>query len=583
MDHDQSTLTERAGDVPPAAADGQGAPGPGNGNRGSVESDEPLVRVMALHALAYCERLFYLEEVEEIRVANHAVYAGRTLHEELRQAEEDGGEWSSAELASQQLGLMGKADCLRRRDGSLIPYEHKRGRAFRRGSAAAAWPSDAVQVSAYGMLLEEEIGRAVPEGRVRYHADNVTVRVPLDEAARQAVRDAVARARELRSSTQRPPIAANDRLCTRCSLAPVCLPEEERLVTHTRWEPLRMFPAERDAKTLHVVEPGTRVSRSGEQLQVVPTEGAAVAVPVHDVGSVVLHGFSQITTQALHLCVQQGIGVHWVSGGDRYVAGLASGAGQVQRRLRQYHALSEPGTCLRLARRLAMAKIETTLRYLLRATRGMDRGSTGVAKAAELMRDSLGRIARAEGVMVVRGHEGMSARAYFDVLPQLLRPEVPQELHPDGRNRRPPKDRFNALLSFGYALLYQNVLQAIVTVGLEPALGFFHTPRSAAQPLVLDVMELFRLPIWDVTLVGSVNRLQWNPEADFQVTRGRVWLSDAGRRKAVELFEKRLNDVWRHQAIGYSLSYARLIELEVRLLEKEWTGQPGLFARMRLR
>jgi CRISPR-associated protein Cas1 len=308
-----------------------------------------------------------------------------------------------------------------------------------------------------------------------------------------------------------------------------------------------------------------------------------MAVPIHEVGSVVLHGFSQITTQALHLCAQQGIGVHWVSGADRYVAGLAAGAGQVQRRLRHYHALSETDACLRLARRLAMAKIETTLRYLLRATRGIDRQSTGVAKAVQTMRESLGKIARAEGVMVVRGHEGMSARAYFDILPQLLRPEVPRELHPDGRNRRPPRDRFNALLSFGYALLYQNVLQAILAVGLEPALGFFHTPRSAAQPLVLDLMELFRLPVWDVTLIGSVNRLQWDPEADFQVTRGRVWLSDAGRRKAIELFENRLGDQWRHPAIGYSLSYARLIELEVRLLEKEWTGRAGLFARMRLR
>jgi len=213
----------------------------------------------------------------------------------------------------------------------------------------------------------------------------------------------------------------------------------------------------------------------------------------------------------------------------------------------------------------------------------MDRQSTGVAQAVQVMREALQKISRAEGAMVVRGHEGLAARAYFNLLPTLLRPEVPAAMRPDGRNRRPPRDRFNALLSFGYALLYQNVLQAILAVGLEPALGFFHTPRSAAQPLVLDLMELFRLPIWDVTLIGSVNRLQWDPQADFQVTPGRVWLSDAGRRKAIALFENRLADVWRHPAIGYSLSYARLIELEVRLLEKEWTGQPGLFARMRLR
>ena len=131
----------------------------------STELDAPL-RVMSLHALAYCERLFYLEEVEEIRVADHAVYAGRTLHEELKQAEEEGGQWTSLELASEALGLVGKVDALRRRDGSVIPYEHKRGRPGRDGKRAVAWPSDALQVSAYGMLLEEQSGRAVPEGRI---------------------------------------------------------------------------------------------------------------------------------------------------------------------------------------------------------------------------------------------------------------------------------------------------------------------------------------------------------------------------------------------------------------------------------
>jgi len=127
------------------------------------------------------------------------------------------------------------------------------------------------------------------------------------------------------------------------------------------------------------------------------------------------------------------------------------------------------------------------------------------------------------------------------------------------------------------------VLQAVMVVGLEPALGFFHTPRSSAYPLVLDMMELFRLPLWDIVLIGSVNRMQWDPANDFTDTNGRVWLSDAGRRKAIELFRKRMEETWKHPVIGYSLSYVRLIELEVRLLEKEWSGRPGLFARFRLR
>src|SRR5579875_2712758 len=102
-------------------------------------ADDPPLRVMSLHALAYCHRLFYLEEVEEIRRADDRVYAGRELHAGLEAGED--GERTQMELADDALGLRGKVDAIRRRDGSLIPYEHKRGRARRDGKAAEAWPS----------------------------------------------------------------------------------------------------------------------------------------------------------------------------------------------------------------------------------------------------------------------------------------------------------------------------------------------------------------------------------------------------------------------------------------------------------
>lgn len=543
---------------------------------------EPLVRVMALHALAYCERLFYLEEVEEIRVADTSVYAGRTLHEEIKQDEEERGEWTSLELASDGLGIVGKVDCLRRRDGTYIPYEHKRGRPRREGKTAIAWPADALQVSAYGMLLEEETGQPVTEGRVRYHAENVTVRVPLDDAARNSVLAAVARARELRASPTRPPVTAFDRLCIRCSLAPICLPEEERLAANPAWEPVRLFPADRELKTIHVIQHGARISRSGESLRISTDEGEAQDFPIRDAEALVLHGYPQITTQALHLCAASGVGVHFVSPGGRYVAGLTSPAG-VQRRLRQYEALSKADTCLSIARELVMAKVENQLRYVLRATRENGRDASGVSEAIQALRDSLKQSAHAEDLDSLRGHEGVAGRAYFSALASLVAEGVPEGMRFDGRSRRPPRDRFNATLSFGYALLYQAVLQAILVVGLEPSLGFFHTPRSSAHPLVLDIMELFRVPLWDVVLLGSVNRQQWDPTDDFDETAGRIWLSEAGRRKAIGLFERRLEETWKHPVVAYSLSYARLIELEVRLLEKEWSGQPGLFAKMRLR
>jgi CRISPR-associated protein Cas1 len=177
----------------------------------------------------------------------------------------------------------------------------------------------------------------------------------------------------------------------------------------------------------------------------------------------------------------------------------------------------------------------------------------------------------------------MAGKAYFGALPYLLGDKIPKSLHPTGRSRRPPRDPFNALLSFGYSLLYRAVQDAVLAVGLEPSLGFFHRPRSSAHPLVLDLMELFRTVVWDMVVIGSMNRRQWDLARDFTLARDHVWLSDSGRKQAIDLFERRLEESWKHPVLGYSLSYRRSLELEVRLLEKEWNGNPGLFARARLR
>ena len=198
-----------------------------NGREAAAGSEEPPIRVMALHALLYCERLFYLEEVEEIRVADARVYAGRRLHDDVAGTSDETPEKRSFEVASDTWGLFGKVDAVRRRDGAWVAYEHKRGRC-RRGDdgKVLAWPSDRIQVIAYAVLLEETLGQPVPQARVRYHRDNVTAIVEVDEAAKAELREVVRRARELRRSLQRPPVTENERLCPRCSLAPICLPEE---------------------------------------------------------------------------------------------------------------------------------------------------------------------------------------------------------------------------------------------------------------------------------------------------------------------------------------------------------------------
>lgn len=543
---------------------------------------DPPLRVMSLHALAYCPRLFYLEEVEEIRVADNRVYAGRELHASLA-ADED-GERTQLELTDPALGLTGKVDAIRRLDGSLIPYEHKRGRCRKGDAGPEAWPSDRLQVIAYAALIESCTGQAVAEGRVRYHADNKTVRVPIDDVARAELASAIAEARRLRASTERPPVAENERLCVRCSLAPVCLPEEVRQAEDPSREPLRLFPPDRDGASLHVVAPGATIGRSGEEIVVrTPDGGPETRRAIRELDAILIHGHGQLTTQALHLCVDQGVAVHWLGPSGRYITSAATAAGPVQRRVRQYRALADEATCLRLARALARGKIEAQHRYLLRASRGSPELREALLPDLVLLRSALASIEKDGDRETLRGLEGSAAVGYFSGLARLIGPSVPESLRYTTRSRRPPVDRFNALLGFGYGLLQTAVMRAILAAGLEPSLGFFHTPRSAAHPLVLDLMELFRVPIWDMVLMGSLNRNQWDPAADFSVTKAKVWLSESGRKKAIGLFEARLDETWKHPVVGYSLSYSRTIELEARLLEKEWTGEPGLFARLRLR
>lgn len=541
--------------------------------------DEPLTRVMALHALAYCERLFYLEEVEEIRIADAAVYAGRTLHTLREEPDPTATEHRRWELTSERLGLTGVLDAARQRDGQWIPIEHKKGRSRRADDGSPeAWDSDRLQAIAYAALLEDHLQEPVSMARIRYHADGASVAVTIDDAAKAILESALSRARDLRATTQRPPVANNPNLCTRCSLAPVCLPEEGRLSGKPEGPVRRLFPEDTEKSVLHVRDPGSQVGRSGPAITISAPDQPVRKVPAHEVQSVVLHGGVTITGYAMGLCAYEGIPVHWISRGGRYQAGTAA-IGGVQRRIRQFSALTEPGTCLYLARRLAHARVESQIRYLLRASRSAGR-STALAGAIQEMRTSLRAIPAAETLDSVRGYEGAAGRAYFSVVGQLVRQDA---LRPDGRTRRPPRDPFNALLSFGYSLLMRAVMDAIVVVGLDPAFGFFHTPRSAAHPLALDLMELFRVSLVDQPVIASINRGGWDPATDFEITTRHVWLSDAGRDKAIALFESRLHDSWKHPVLNYSLTYGRMIELEVRLLEKEWTGEPGLFARSRPR
>src|SRR5262249_49648180 len=313
----------------------------------------------------------------------------------------------SLELASDALGLTGKVDCLRRRDGSYLPYEHKRGQPRRLDdNTAAPWPSDRLQLIAYAVLLEATFGQPIAEGRIRYHAANVSVRVPIDDDARADLRQAIAEARRLRESVERPPITDNERLCARCSLAPVCLPEEVRQEREPERDPVRLFPPDRDGTTLHVMAQGAHVGCSGDSLVVRPRDQPESKHPIRAVETLLIHGFAQVTTQALRKCVEHGVGVPWLTTSGYPLASLTATAGQVQRRIRQYRALTDEATCLRLAKVLVLAKVEGQHRYLLRASRGDDAVREAMRPALNGIQEALRGVTEASGRDGLGGPEG---------------------------------------------------------------------------------------------------------------------------------------------------------------------------------
>lgn len=544
------------------------------------DSGQETLRVSSLHALAYCPRLFYLEEVEELYTQDDAVFAGRRLHVEIEK--EEGDVYESLMLESEALGLRGKVDALRMRSGQTIPYEHKRGRCRRdEQNQPQAWDSDRLQILAYACLIEAALGVTVAEGRIRYHADNVLVKVPLDEQGRQQVRQAIEQARQLRRSTERPPVTSNERLCVRCALAPVCLPEETRFAQAEVTEPIRLFPEDDDREIVHVLEPGACVGRSGDQIKISRKDEPTITLPARQVGQIVLHSYSQISTQALYFCAEQQIGVHFISGGGRYLGSFDTRQGSIQRRIRQYRALSDSEMSLKLARQLVLCRGQSQRRFLMRGQR--NQATEPLQQTIDQMERLLRLVSQAETLERLLGLEGNLASLYFAALPGLIGDHVPAELRFIRRSRRPPQDRFNALLGFGYALLLKDVMNSILVVGLEPALGFYHQPRTQAPPLGLDLMEIFRVPLVDMTVMGAVNRGQWDIWEDFEVRGHRVWLSDSGRRKLINLYERRKEETWKHPILKYSLTYRRLIELEVRLLEKEWMGEGNLFGHLVIR
>ncbi len=578
-----------------------------------------LIPVRALNQVSYCARLYYLEYVEAVMPTNEYVEDGLFKHRRVNdpdlenRSRKEGAaiHTRSIALSSECLGITGKLDLMEEKDGAAYPVEYKRSAApTGTDGRPTFWDNDAIQVCAQGLLLEEALGVPVPRGVLYYIGSKTRVEVPLDEALRARTLAAIRLIRELRDRETPPePLPADLRhRCYGCSLVTICQPEEtlyclgrqELTPDEERTADLtRMLPQGADGAVLYLQEPGSHVGKRSEHL-VVKKDGAEIQrVPIAAIRQVVVFGHVQVSTQALECLTTCEVPVVYLTGYGRFVAALMPAPSKnVSLRTHQYRVFSDPQRALGLAKAVVKAKTANQRTLLMRSLRSrsvdepLDPAGDQLPKSAETsevapasppargsdepaardMADLLTRVDRITDPAVLLGTEGQAAALYFAEFGRMLKARPPGEgFDFRARNRRPPRDPVNALLSFAYAMLCKDCFSAICTVGFDPYLGFYHTSRHGRPSLALDLMEEFRAIVADSVVLTLINTRIVTP-ADFLTWREACQLTDEGRRKFFTAYEQRKATVVRHPVFGYPMAYNRMIEVQARMLAAHIRG-----------
>ncbi len=529
-------------------------------------------------------------------------------------------------LSSERLGITAKIDVVESdSDGNVVPVEYKRGKVP--DVSEGAYLPERAQLCAQVLLLRDH-GYRCDHGDVYFAGSRKRVSIAIDDALVAATLAAVARARVLTESAEAPPPLVDSPKCNGCSLVGICLPDEINLLRGLEqgglldkskqaeaatvagssaacppvpataeeaadpWELApeaasprlrRLHPASDEKLPLYVQDQGARIGLDGDCLVVRSRPNspapAAVTARLPNTSHVVLFGNVQVTAQAMRALLERSIPVTFLSYGGWYF-GRATGveSKNVELRIAQHRAAADPAFCLRLARGFVASKIRNS-RTLLRR----NHGAPPLLVLAEL--EQLARKAeRAEALDALLGLEGTAARSYFGAFTGMLKGDAALggTFDLDGRNRRPPKDPINALLSFVYSLLTKDFALALSAVGLDPLLGFYHQPRFGRPALALDLMEEFRPLVADSVVIGAINGGTFGPE-DFQRHPAGVSMRPASRRRLLLAYERRMEQLITHPVFGYRISYRRVLEVQARLLARCLLGEIADYPSFRTR
>jgi CRISP-associated protein Cas1 len=277
------------------------------------------------------------------------------------------------------------------------------------------------------------------------------------------------------------------------------------------------------------------------------------AVPAQTVEQVVLMGNPQVTGDALVYALELGMPVHYLSSFGRYLGSALPGYSRNgQLRLAQYALYLDPARRLTLVQAIVTAKIHNQYAVLYRHSQ-----TDNPLKLRKKQVDAQTTIDK------VRGIEGMAAREYFALWQSMLGKGWVFK----GRNRRPPTDPVNSLLSFAYALLRGQVTAAAHLAGLDPYIGYLHEVHHGQPALVLDLMEEFRPLVADNVVLAVLNNREIQSK-DFTESLGAYRLSDEGRKRFLQAFERKMSDEFKHPVFEYRCTYRRAIELQARLLAR---------------
>jgi len=581
------------------------------GNELSSTLPEDWVTVDMVNRFTFCPRLFHLMYVEGRWEDNAFTLEGKAVHRRVdridqilpeaaapeKETRDDEGDpppvvARSVSLAHDELGFMGKLDLVSAdpEGGEAVPVETKRGRVP--NVPLRSYPPERAQLMAQGLLLRRH-GYRCDHGYLYFAGSRTRVRVDFDETLERETLETIAAIRAARAVSIMPPPLEDSPKCWGCSLCGICLPDETRELreaaeaseaggTDVGTDPRRLFPARDRATPFYIQEQGARVGKTGERLVVTKEREKIGESRLIETSQVVLFGNVQVSAQALHLCMEKGIPVVHFSTGA-WFHGISHGTGieNAYSRAAQYAAAADPAFCARFIIPLIHAKVTNQRALLLRNGSGESRESACRALAAHLrtLDPSSSTIsARAfqqnpavSEIDFLRGWEGRAAALYFSAFPGMLKTGELPDFDFTARNRRPPKDPVNALLSFAYALLVKECLVALWAEGLDPWWGLYHRPRHGRPALAIDFMEPFRPILADSAVLTCINTGMVRPR-DFITNSNGCAMQPAAKKAILRAWEQRLDQLHTHSEFGYRCSWRTILRIQARLLVRLLRG-----------